>query len=80
MDVAVKAVDVAVAVETVVKAVEAVEAEDEAVEAKDMDVLDVVEMDEMLAGADVEVEDDQGNLTSVKLHGGSVDSGWVHKV
>ena len=56
----------------------AVEAEDEVLEAEDVDVLDVVEVDELLAGADVVVEENRGNLASMKFHGGSVDSGWVH--
>ena len=82
MDVAVEAEDAVVEAEDeVVEAKdEVVEAEDEVVEAEDVDVVDVVEVDELLVDAKVVVEDDQGNLTRMKLHGGSVDSGWVHKV
>ena len=65
------------AVEAVEKAVVAVE---EAVEAADEAVVDVVVVDELLMDVDVVVEEATNNLTSMKLHGGSVVSGWVHQV
>ena len=70
--------------EAVVEAVEAVEeavvAVEEAVEAAKKAVVDMVVVDELLMDVDVVGEENTNNLTSMKLHGGSVVSGWVHQV